>query len=224
MIWLAIELSSVQGSLALLREGRTLAATVWRDAAPRRRGAPAKLEALLREAGVAPADLGGFAVGRGPGNYSGLRIALTLAQSMALPSGLPVIAVSSGAALACAELRAVPAERVVVYGDARRGQIWYATFVRGTEFAAAAGAAWALAAAEDFARCPPSASRAVSSDAARLAAGYAARRPDVEWEVADRFPHAADVGALAWERWQRREPSDPRTPLYLHSAVAGSPA
>lgn len=221
MIWLALELSSVQGSLALLRAGQPLAAVVWRDAAPRRRGAPAKLEALLREAGVAPADLGGFAVGRGPGNYSGLRIALTLAQTMALPSGLPVIAVSSGAALARAEFRATRAERVTVYGDARRGQIWHATFARGTESAAAAGAAWALASAEDFAHGPPPAARAVSSDAARLAVGYAARRPDVEWEGADRFPLAADVGALAWERRQRGEPSDPLTPLYLHAAVAG---
>ena len=219
MIWLAIELSSVQGSLALLRDGRPLASAAWRDAAPRRRGVMTQLDAMLRGANVSPADLAGLAVGRGPGNYSGLRIALTLAQILALPSGLPVLAVSSGAALARAELRAASAGRVTVYGDARRGQIWHATFTRSTESSAGAGAAWALAPTEDFARHPPSAARAVSPDAARLAAGYAAQRPDVAWEADERFPAASEVGALAWDRWTRGEPSDPLAPLYLHAAV-----
>lgn len=58
------------------------------------------IERLLEEHGVAPAELAGIAVGRGPGSYTGVRIAVSVAKTMAWALGIPVVAVSGLEAMA----------------------------------------------------------------------------------------------------------------------------
>ena len=53
------------------------------------------IEDILAEAGVPLATLGGIAVGTGPGGFTGLRIALAYAKSLALGAGRPLCGVSS---------------------------------------------------------------------------------------------------------------------------------
>lgn len=53
------------------------------------------LEALLAEAGLGWRDLGAIGVGIGPGNFTGIRIAVSAARGLALGLGIPAIGVSS---------------------------------------------------------------------------------------------------------------------------------
>ncbi len=69
-----------------------------------------QIEALLGNAGVPPASLGGFVVGTGPGAFTGLRVGLATVKGLAYALGLPVIGVSTGEAL-------LAAAAVVVDGD-----------------------------------------------------------------------------------------------------------
>jgi tRNA threonylcarbamoyl adenosine modification protein YeaZ len=52
------------------------------------------VEAVMAGAGIGWGDLGGIGVGTGPGNFTGVRIAVAAARGMALARGLPAVGVS----------------------------------------------------------------------------------------------------------------------------------
>lgn len=83
---------------------------------------------LLAEAGLGRHALDGIAVGRGPGAFTGVRLAVSLAQGMALALGLPVVTVSSLAALALEAPEDDAAILAVI--DARMGEIYAASYRR----------------------------------------------------------------------------------------------
>lgn len=83
---------------------------------------------LLREAGVRPLALGAIAVGLGPGSYTGTRIGLTAARTLAYAAGARLVGLDSLAAIA--PNAPDDALRVIVVGDAQRGDVYAADFVR----------------------------------------------------------------------------------------------
>jgi tRNA threonylcarbamoyladenosine biosynthesis protein TsaB len=76
------------------------------------------VDALLRQGGVHPHDLDGLAVGIGPGSFTGVRIGLATARTLAFALDLPVAGVSTLDALAAGAPGATP----VV--DARRREVF----------------------------------------------------------------------------------------------------
>ncbi|MDF2669060.1 MAG: tsaB, partial [Paenibacillus sp.] len=91
---LAIDSSTNLLAVALLENGRTIAS--FSSEAERNHSIllmPA-IEQILSENGLAPSDLSGIAIGRGPGSYTGVRIGISVAKTMAWALGIPVISVS----------------------------------------------------------------------------------------------------------------------------------
>jgi tRNA threonylcarbamoyladenosine biosynthesis protein TsaB len=79
---------------------------------------------VLRDAGVLRTELDAIAVGRGPGAFTGVRLAIAIAQGIALALDRPIVPVSTLAALA---LQA-RAPRVLAAIDARMGEVYAAAF------------------------------------------------------------------------------------------------
>ncbi len=84
---------------------------------------------VLADGGVARADLDGVVFGRGPGSFTGVRIATGVAQGLAYGLDLPVVPVSTLEILAQGVLRELGADRVLAAFDARMGEIYWATCV-----------------------------------------------------------------------------------------------
>ncbi len=84
------------------------------------------LEEVLTEGGIGWRDLRALAVGTGPGNFTGVRIAVAAARGLALGLGIPAVGVTRLEALA----HGLP-RPVVVIEDARRGQVYVQVFTPG---------------------------------------------------------------------------------------------
>ena len=128
MSLLAVEAATDACSVALWHDGRC-----WtrHEVAPRRHTelVIGMLDALCAEAACTLDMLDTIAYGHGPGTFSGVRIAATLAQGIALAHDLPVVAVSTLAILAEGARRRGHRGRIVAGLDARRGEIYAASFV-----------------------------------------------------------------------------------------------
>ncbi|MBL7257003.1 tRNA (adenosine(37)-N6)-threonylcarbamoyltransferase complex dimerization subunit type 1 TsaB [Paractinoplanes lichenicola] len=83
-----------------------------------------EIEATLAEAGVRPRDLGAIVAGLGPGPFTGLRVGLVTAASMGQALGIPTYGVCSLDGLG----RAAGPGRVLIATDARRREVYFATY------------------------------------------------------------------------------------------------
>jgi tRNA threonylcarbamoyladenosine biosynthesis protein TsaB len=88
------------------------------------------IEQVLREAGVGAADLTGLAVGTGPGPFTGLRVGLVTARTLALARAVPVHGVCSLDVLAAAAMDEGQGDFAVAT-DARRREVYLATYADG---------------------------------------------------------------------------------------------
>lgn len=109
---------------------------------------------LLAEHGLAPGELDAIAYGRGPGAFTGVRLAVALAQGLALGAGLPVAGVSDLAALAWRAGRRHGWRRVIACLDARQGEVYWGAFVLDDAGLPAAATAECVAPPQDV-QVPP---------------------------------------------------------------------
>lgn len=81
------------------------------------------IDEVLRQSGVAVADLSGVAVGMGPGPFTGLRVGIAAARAFAFGRGKPVVPVVSHDAVAFGAT-----QPTLVVTDARRREVYWSAY------------------------------------------------------------------------------------------------
>lgn len=100
MIWLGIDTSNAPLSVALVEDGKTLAEIVQNVKLTHSVGAMAAVEEVFKKAKLQPNMVDAIAVAEGPGSYTGVRIGVTIAKTLAWTLKKPLVGVSSLKALA----------------------------------------------------------------------------------------------------------------------------
>lgn len=180
------------------------------------------IDELLAEAGMALGQMQAIAFGRGPGSFTGVRLAASIAQGLAFGAGLPVVPVSDLEALALRGFDLDPAvERILVCNDARMREVYWGCFAQEAGLPVALG--------PEQVGPPESVRLPEGGAAAGIGRGFAAypQLPSVEgvvvpatWERL--LPRAAEIVRLAVREVSAGRLADPEAalPVYLRDNVA----
>lgn len=129
---LAFDVSSNACSIALLPNGLSFPDQVIEShiVAPMQQAKLIlpEIEKLLNLASITIEELGALAFGCGPGSFTGLRLACSVVQAVGFKVNIPIIPVSSLAALAQTVHMQTGWERVLVVLDARKDQVYRAAY------------------------------------------------------------------------------------------------
>ncbi len=220
MYLLALDTSTEACSAALCLNGQLLERS---ELAPRRHGELIlpMIDSLLAEAGISKQQLDIIAVGRGPGSFTGVRLGVSLAQGIALGLDLPIIAISSLAALA---LEAPNDDAAILAAiDARMNEVYVGSFRRCCDgLVEPLDKEW-VGKADAYSITASPAWHGVGS-------GWQAHReellgllPGVPRDIlAERFPQAKNVARLAAPLWAigKTCSAEQLQPVYLRNKVA----
>jgi tRNA threonylcarbamoyladenosine biosynthesis protein TsaB len=126
MMILALEFSSAQRSVALLRGGLMAGDAI--EGGGRNTAAFGMIENVLAQAKVEREEIEAIAVGLGPGSYTGIRAAIALAQGWQLAGKIKTTGASSVAAMALQAQEEKIFGRVSVIVNAQREEFYLATW------------------------------------------------------------------------------------------------
>jgi len=184
------------------------------------------VEALLADAGLQMQDLDAVAFGRGPGSFTGVRIATAVAQGLAFGADLPLVPVSTLAALAQGAVTAADGADILAVIDARMNEVYVGQFTVNAEGLVEQVIEERVCAAEQVTLAGRSPVLGVGSGfgsyGETLAAVLSERLISVQPAA---LPRAADVVRLAVAQFRAGQMVSPEQalPVYLRDNVAALP-
>lgn len=180
------------------------------------------VDSVLAEAGLTLNQLDALAFGRGPGSFTGVRIGIGIAQGLAFGAGLPMIGVSTLAAMAQQAYRTQQATHVLSAIDARMNEIYVGGYQRLENGDWETVVSEAVLAPEMF---TPTLTEAAWSVAGTGWQAYPDLQGQLHLSVSDSgvlYPESQDMLILAHHALVRGEAVDAEhaSPVYLRDTVA----
>ena len=126
MLILALDTTTRDGSVAILREREVLQQFVGDPSLTHGQRLPRDIERICETAGLTLRDIDLFAVAAGPGSFTGLRVGIAAVQGLAFARHRQVVPVTTLEALA--ESATTPGAIVAAWMDAQRGEVFAALY------------------------------------------------------------------------------------------------
>jgi tRNA threonylcarbamoyladenosine biosynthesis protein TsaB len=219
---LALDTATEACSAALLIDDEVIER---HELAPRRHAALIlpMIEAVLAEAGIGTGELDAVAFGRGPGAFTGVRIATGVVQGIAFAADLPVAPVSTLAAIAREVMTDHGAKQVVAAIDARMNEVYVGAY-------RAAEDGGVVLIGDEQVCAPDAPDLDAQSDWIGAGSGWVAhaetlsRRLGVATWWGEIYPRAGEIAALGALAYQKGEVvvAEQALPVYLRDNVAGN--
>ncbi len=155
------------------------------------------IDSLLKELGISIADITAFAFGRGPGSFTGIRIACSVIQALGYGLSKPIIPVSTLRAMAEGAYQALRHTRVCAKLDARLQETYWGLYTLGIDGIMEASGEEHLSSTEEIVF------------------------PTGDWVTTTELPHAKDIARIAVIEYQRGVglPAEAVFPIYLREEV-----
>lgn len=181
------------------------------------------IDVLMTEAGIGVTQLDALAFGRGPGSFTGLRIAAGVTQGIAFGADIPVVPVSSLAALAQGLYRECGVTQVLTAMDARMNEVYWGIYqtdttpimcLQGQEQVCAPNA---VSLPKGYGWFGAGSGWGVYAEALQHRLAASVTGCDVHW-----LPHAQDVALLGVDAFHRggAARAEEAVPVYLRDEVA----
>lgn len=179
------------------------------------------VESVLKQANLELTHMDAIAFGRGPGAFTGVRIATGVAQGLALAANKWVLPVSTLAALAQQAYQQLQAQKILVALDARMGEVYWGVFQ--------VVAGQIQLQSEEQVLTPNAIDLPKDSGWLAVGSGWSAypelaeRASDLVTAIyADWLPSAEFIAQLAWQDYQagRAIPAEQAQPIYLRNKIA----
>ncbi len=224
---LALDSATERCSVALWLDGACGAREATRDRSHSELLLP-MIAALLDETGVTLRELDAIAFGRGPGGFTGVRLAAGIAQGLGFAAELPLLPISDLRALAAQALLLPGAPpRALICQDARMGEVYWGCFERLAETILAVGPE-AVGAPGTLVLPPAFRGERVCGAGSGFAAHAAVLAPlaaGLTAVSADLRPRAVEIALLAAQGGLANAvPAEEALPVYLRDDVAQVPA
>jgi tRNA threonylcarbamoyladenosine biosynthesis protein TsaB len=181
------------------------------------------LDSLLAEAGIRLAQVDALAFGRGPGSFTGVRIAAGVVQGIAFGADLPVVPVSSLAAMAQWLADTEQAQRMLCAFDARMGQVYWGAYERQANGLVRLEGAEAVCNPDALPVVPAGPWVGAGSGWANYGEALARQLPEgLVAQFPQALPHAGGVARLALQALTqgRAVAAEQAQPIYLRDQVA----
>ncbi|MCC6917508.1 tRNA (adenosine(37)-N6)-threonylcarbamoyltransferase complex dimerization subunit type 1 TsaB [Nitrosomonas sp.] len=213
----AFDTSTEYCSLALWLDGRLISRDVLAGQRHSELLLP-MLQTMLNEAGVTLNRIDGIAFGAGPGSFTGLRIACSVAQGLAFSQDIPVVGISTLEALA----QRVDTPKVLAVLDARMGELYFAAYEK---------AATGWSAVHEPLLCRPETAPAVSGGGwTGCGSGFDLYQPglsehyngNLQQIISGCYPHAREMVQMAVIQFDNGEgkAAEEALPVYIRNKVA----
>lgn len=179
------------------------------------------IDDLCQQAGIAVKDIDALAFGRGPGSFTGVRIAASVVQGLALGLNKPVIAISSLQALAQQAVQLQNSEKILAMIDARMHEVYFGIYTVTYNGLVVSTAPDSLEKPEllNFAGVPY---LTIGTGAKAYAQILLQNNPQLQIDSSIQYPRAQEVLQLAIQKFIDGEilVNDAAVPTYIRNDVA----